>query len=1403
MKKQGVSVFLARRLRSISLAVFLISSLISGSYYIISPPSVHGISTGIVISQVYGGGGNSGATYKNDFIELFNRGNTTINVTGWSVQYASSTGTSWAVTALSGSIAPGHYYLVQEAVGAGGTVNLPTPDATGSIAMSATAGKVALVNNSTALSGSCPSVASIVDLVGYDGANCFEGSGAAPALTNTTAALRSNNGCADTDNNAADFTAVAPNPRNSTSPALACDTPTNPTGVGAATPNTVTPGGSSLLTVTVTPGTMPTSTGLAVTGDLSPIGGSANQQFFNDGTNGDAAANDSVFSFQATVSGGTTVGAKSLAVSITDAQSRAGATAVSLTVQSPTVPAGSVVISQVYGGGGNSGATFRNDFVELFNRTGSVINITGWSVQYSSPGGASWQVTTLSGSIAPGRYYLVQEAAGSGGTVDLPTPDAPGGIAMSATAGKVALVSNSSPLSGACPTGASIIDFVGYGSGATCFEGGSPTTTLSNTTAALRAFDGCIDTDNNTTDFSAHAPNPHNSASPFNDCNAPVPTYSIPEIQGGGATSPHVGEVVATTFSIVTGLKSNGFYIQTPAGAEDNDPGTSEGVFVFTGSPRPATPVIGDGVTVKARVVEFIPSADPHSPSLTELSNPTVAILSSGNPLPAPVTITAADTLINDLNNLEKYEGMRVHVDTLTVVAPTQAFSRTTSEEAANASAPNGVFYGVIAGIARPFREPGVRVLDELPAGSPCCVPRFDDNPERLRVDSRAQPGTTSLEVTSGATVTNLTGPLDYSFRTYTILPDAATAPVASGNITAIAVPAPAPGEFTVASFNMERFYDTSDDPATQDVVMTATAFNNRLNKASLAIREVMRSPDIIGVVEMENLTALQAVASKVNGDAVAAGQPNPNYQAYLEEGNDIGGIDVGFLVKGARVTVNEVTQVGKDTTFVTPGGDTALLNDRPSLVMRGTITTPANGAFPVTVIVNHLRSLSGVDGSDGARIRAKRRAQAEFLANFIQSIQANNPDERIISVGDYNAFQFNDGYVDSLGTIKGTPTPADAVLLASSDLVTPDLVELTSESPNQQYSFVFDGNAQELDHILITQSLQPLVNGLQYARSNSDFPESYRAAANRPERLSDHDMPVAYFRFPTETTTTVDNAMATYNDGAQTITLSATVTATGSTVNEGTVTFQVKDGTTNVGSAVISSTLTGGAASVTYSLPGGLAAKQYTIDASYGGGNSFSSSVGIGTLTVEKASTVTQVSSSPNPSTYGQAVTFTATVISGSGTPTGSVSFFDGATLLGSQPLGGGSASLTTAALAAGNHSITAVYAQGANFLGSTSAALTHTVNKASTATSVQAAVSGKNVILTATVSAIAPGAGVPVGGVEFFNGPVSLGVAPLSGGTATLSVPKRAYLITAVYNETANFKGSMSDPLPFAPGK
>jgi DNA/RNA endonuclease G (NUC1) len=609
-------------------------------------PIAQAASPNLVISQIYGGGGNSGATYKNDFIELYNRGATPVNITGWSVQYASATGTTWQVTSLSGTVIPGGYYLIQQAAGTGGTAELPTPNATGGIPMSATAGKVALVNSTTALSGACPTGSQIIDFVGFGGANCSEGA-PTPALTNTTAALRKLNGAQDFDNNSNDFSVGAPAPR-STLP---------PGGTGLSNPSSVAVGEQTLLTVAVTSGTTPASSGLGVRADLSSIGGSTTQQFYDDGTNGDAVAGNNIFSFLAIVGGGTTgggknlsatitdaqgrtgstvisvsilaptspsgagsanpisvlpgasstltvnvtpgtspastglavtanlssiggsaaqaftgsgntftfsatvahdvvAGEKSLPVTITDAQGRSGSTSISLTVQQPPtpVPGGAVVISQVYGGGGNVNGIYKNDYIEIFNRSSQTVTLNNWSVQFAQAMDTGWTVSPFTATLAPGQYFLIRQSAGTscnGGPcgTDLPFFDATGALTVGSTSGKVALVNNATALVGSCPTGSSIVDFLGYGS-VNCSEGDDSApgdnagSGLSNTTAAYRAGDGCIDTNSNAADFTAAAPAPRYSGSATKNCEDVAPptgqvdsTVVISQVYGGGGNT--------------------------------------------------------------------------------------------------------------------------------------------------------------------------------------------------------------------------------------------------------------------------------------------------------------------------------------------------------------------------------------------------------------------------------------------------------------------------------------------------------------------------------------------------------------------------------------------------------------------------------------------------------------------------------------------------------------------------------------------------------------------------------------------------------------------------------------------------------------------------------------------------
>jgi len=322
----------------------------------------------------------------------------------------------------------------------------------------------------------------------------------------------------------------------STSISLTVQAPTNPSVSGAANPTTVAQGGSTLLTGTVTPGTIPTSTGLTVTGNLTSIGGSATQTFYDDGTHGDALAGNNVFSFQATVDVGTSIGNKNIPLSVSDTQSRSGSGSISLTVSQQAVAPGTIVISQLYGGGGNSGATYTNDFVEIFNRSNTSVNLTGWSVQYASAGGTSWTAVALGGTLDPGHYYLVQLSAGAGNGVPLPAPDAAGGINMSANNGKVALVSSTTALTGGCPLGnGQLMDFVGYGT-ANCFEGAAAAPALDNVTADFRTHLGCKDTDSNGGNFVAATPAPRNTSSPTNSC----PTGDFPpEIFG---TSPSANE---------------------------------------------------------------------------------------------------------------------------------------------------------------------------------------------------------------------------------------------------------------------------------------------------------------------------------------------------------------------------------------------------------------------------------------------------------------------------------------------------------------------------------------------------------------------------------------------------------------------------------------------------------------------------------------------------------------------------------------------------------------------------------------------------------------------------------------------------------------------------------------------
>ena len=201
-----------------------------------------------MISQIYGGGGNSEARLRNDFIELYNRGASEVVMTGWSVQYADADGAGWLVMPIGGFLFPGQHYLIQEGSGGGGTESLPTPDATGNISINQASGKVALSRSTARLGGQCPKDdPSVVDFVGYGTANCYEGAGPAPQQTNLTAATRRGEGSVDTNDNQNDFLTGNPVPRNTGSPPVPTPIRT-PTPLGTPEAATATP-----IVVTATP----------------------------------------------------------------------------------------------------------------------------------------------------------------------------------------------------------------------------------------------------------------------------------------------------------------------------------------------------------------------------------------------------------------------------------------------------------------------------------------------------------------------------------------------------------------------------------------------------------------------------------------------------------------------------------------------------------------------------------------------------------------------------------------------------------------------------------------------------------------------------------------------------------------------------------------------------------------------------------------------------------------------------------------------------------------------------------------------------------------------------------------------------------------------------------------------
>ncbi|MEU3318461.1 endonuclease/exonuclease/phosphatase family protein [Streptomyces sp. NPDC006785] len=774
----------------------------------------------------------------------------------------------------------------------------------------------------------------------------------------------------------------------------------------------------------------------------------------------------------------------------------AAALAVTALPAAQAAPSATAVISEVYGGGGNSGATLTRDFVELANAGSASFEVDGLSVQYlpgSPSAGSLWQVSPLSGAIAPGGRYLVAQATGAGGTVALPAPDATGTVAMGAGSGTVALVSGTSPLT--CKTAADcaadtrIVDLVGYGS-AVVREGSGPVPGASATASVARAA-SLADTDDNAADLAAGAPTPVNSKGETSGGGQPPeepgPTepgdVRIHDIQGTTRVSPLAGAAVTGVPGVVTGVRtsgSRGFWIQETA--PDGDPRTSEGLFVYTGSTAPAVQA-GDMVLVSGKVAEYYPGSA--TQSITQITGPRVTVLSSGNALPAPVVLDArsvpgryvptADGGSIDplplepkryaLDLYESLEGLRVQI------ADTRVTGATTK-------------YDEIWVTVKPKENPTRR-------GGTLYASYEDQNTGRLKVMSldpaQSVPAANVGDVLKGRT----TGVLDYaSYGGYNLQATELGTHV-DKKLRREVTRQQRKGELAVATYNVENL-DAADDQAKFDTLAEGVAKN-------------LSSPDIVSLEEIQDdngpvndgTVGSEATLKRFTDAIVAQGGPRYAWRYVTPENNQDGGEPGGNIRNVFLYNPDRVSFVDR------PGGDATTpveaVKTRKSVKLSASPgrINPASPAWEssrkplvgefvfrgrsVFVIGTHFGSKGGDQPLHGRfqeptrSSETKRVQQAAEVNAFVTSLLKADKSARVVALGDFNDFEFSPTFT----------------ALTEGRVLKPLITTLPA---SERYSYVYDGNSQTLDHILTS----PAIRRLDYdvVHINAEF----------ADQASDHD---------------------------------------------------------------------------------------------------------------------------------------------------------------------------------------------------------------------------------------------------------------------------------------------------------
>ncbi|MEK6322056.1 MAG: HYR domain-containing protein [Acidobacteriota bacterium] len=573
-------------------------------------------------------------------------------------------------------------------------------------------------------------------------------------------------------------------------------------------------------------------------------------------------------------------------------------------------------------------------------------------------------------------------------------------------------------------------------------------------------------------------------------------SVAIHDIQGAGHISPLNTTTVSTT-GIVTAKRVNGFYIQDPM--PDTDDATSEGIFVFT-STAP-TVSAGDAVTVLAIVSEFRPGgASSDNLTITELTSPSISVTSTGNPLPAPIIIGISgrippsmiieddatgnvetsgvfDPSSDGIDFYESLEGMRVQVNNAVVVGPDVSLGEipVLSDDGANAS-------------VRTTRG-GVVVRSN------------DFNPERIILDDEIA-GTPLVNVGDhfGGPIV---GVMDYSFGNFKLEVTSSPTAVAGGLSQEVAA-LPTANQLAIATFNVENL--DPNDPPSKFSDLAGIIVNNLKSPDLLALEEVQdnNGPGSSGGV----VDATQTYNLLIGAIQTAGGPPYQFRQIdpvnNQDGGEPNGNIRVGFLFRTDRglAFIDRAGGTSTAATTVVNGASGPELSFSPGRV------DPTNAAFnnsrkplageftfnchKLFVIANHFNSKGGDQPLFGRfqppllSSEAQRIQQAQIVNNFVDSILALDPDAEIVTLGDLNDFEFS----TPLTTLKGG--------------VLHDLIEGLPQS--ERYTYVFEGNSQALDHILLSDSLFNRTPVFEYdvVHVNSEF----------VVRASDHDPQVARLTF-------------------------------------------------------------------------------------------------------------------------------------------------------------------------------------------------------------------------------------------------------------------------------------------------